>query len=499
MVHAGCAARVAPSSPKPLSRGTGAKGAGGSGRNRTTDTRIFNPLLYRLSYRAKGRDYTQALGPPATDAGAGRAHRPAPYTPPMNLRTDAARSNNAAPSSPMADVAVIGGGIVGAAAALAAAHAGLSTVWIAGRPAAASASGDHGRDTRVYALSPSTQRFLERLRTWSQLDASRIAPVFDMHVYGDAAGSAALHFGAYEAATERLATIVEHRELARVLDTAAAYAPGIERVDALASSVTVDDDRVDIVTDRGARSARLVIAADGAQSSARDALGIPADVRSYAQRALVGNFACARPHGGAAFQWFTDDGVIALLPLASDGDDDGHAVSLVWSAPDATAASLMREGVDAIATRLTALVATKPTTAIGPLTALGPLVEIPLSLLKAHRMIANRAALVGDAAHVIHPLAGQGLNLGLGDVETLIDELADRESFRDCGDPVLLRRFERARAEPVMAMRHMTDGLARLFESRLAGLTHLRGLGMRTLDRTSGLKRLLMRQAAGGA
>lgn len=417
----------------------------------------------------------------------------------MNHRIDAARSNKAAPSNPIADVAVIGGGIVGAAAALAAAHAGLSTVWIAGRPAVTSPGTTSERDARVYALSPSTQRFLERLRVWSQLDPSRIAPVFDMHVFGDSTGVAALHFGAYEAATERLATIVEHRELARVLDTAAAYAPGIERVDALASSVNVDDDRVDIVTERGTKSARLVIVADGAQSSTRDALGITADVRSYAQRALVGNFACARPHGGAAFQWFTDEGVIALLPLASDGHDDGHAVSLVWSAPDATAASLMLKGVDAIASRLSALVVMKPTSAIGPLTALGDLVEIPLSLLKAHRMIASRAALVGDAAHVIHPLAGQGLNLGLGDVETLIDVLADRESFRDCGDPVLLRRYERARAEPVMAMRHMTDGLSRLFESQLPGLPRMRGLGMRALDRTSGLKRLLMRQAAGGA
>ena len=415
----------------------------------------------------------------------------------MNSRADAARSNKAL-SSTIADVAVIGGGIVGAAAALGAAHAGLSTIWIVGRLATDDAAAS-GRDPRVYAINPATQRFLERLRVWSQLDAARIAPILDMRIYADATGASSLHFGAYEAATERLATIVEHRALTRVLDTAAAYSPSIERVDGFASEVVIADDRATIVTERGTRVARLVIAADGARSSTRDALGIHADSRAYDQRALVGNFACARPHGGTAFQWFTDDGVIALLPLASlaaDGDD-GDAVSLVWSAPDAVAASLMRDGVEAVAARLSALTAMQPASAIGPLTALGPVAEIPLTLLASHRMIAGRTALVGDAAHVIHPLAGQGLNLGLGDVETLVDLLAARESFRDCGDPVVLRRYERARAEPVMAMRHMTDGLARLFGSERRELARLRGLGLRLLDRTSGLKRLLMRQASG--
>ena len=117
----------------------------------------------------------------------------------------------------------------------------------------------------------------------------------------------------------------------------------------------------------------------------------------------------------------------------------------------------------------------------------------------AERSIASRAVLVGDAAHVIHPLAGQGLNLGLGDVETLVGILKARESFRDCGDRVLLRRYERARAEPVAAMREMTDGLSRLFDCARPEVARLRGFGLRTLDRTSPLKRLLMRHASGVA
>ena len=200
-----------------------------------------------------------------------------------------------------------------------------------------------------------------------------------MRIYGDSGGRASLHFDAYEAATERLATIVEHRELARVLDTAAAYAPGVERIEGFASAVVADDDAVTVVTDRGPRRARLVVAADGAKSATREALGIGTRGAPYGQRALIGNIACARPHGGTAFQWFTDDGVIALLPLAA-GDDDAPAMSLVWSAPDALAARLVAEPVDFLASRLSALCATRPETAVGPLTPLGAIADVPLGV-----------------------------------------------------------------------------------------------------------------------
>lgn len=419
----------------------------------------------------------------------------------MNSRADAARPDKAASPTSIADVAVIGGGIVGAAAALGAAHAGLSTIWVAGRdhpgPDADTRKTDF--DVRVYALSPSTQRFLDTLRVWPQLDTSRIAPVYDMRVYGDREGRAALHFGAYEAATESLATIVEHRELSRVLDAAAGYFPGIERIEGFASQIMIDEELATIRTDRGVRRAHLVIAADGAQSPTRAAYAITTETKPYEQHAVVGNFACARAHAGTAFQWFTDEGVVALLPLP---DIEGrHAVSLVWSAPDTIAEELMRGGSVAIAARLSALrctpVASRSAHSIGPLEALGTMVSIPLTMQFARRMVAPRGALVGDAAHVVHPLAGQGLNLGLQDVEVLLDMLTARESFRDCGDAVLLRRYERARAEPVFAMRHMTDGLARLFASEHPSLARLRTLGMRVVDRLSPVKRLLIRQASG--
>ncbi len=372
----------------------------------------------------------------------------------------------------------------------------MSVVWIVGDPAREAVEATPSRDSRVYAISPSTQRFLERLRVWPQLDASRLAPVFDMHVQGDRDGRSTLHFDAYQAATERLATIVEHRELARVLGAAAAYFPGVERIEGVASQIDVDADRATLSTVSGSRAARLVIAADGARSPTRESLHIATHGRPYGQRALVGHFTSTHPHGGAAFQWFTDEGVVALLPLASSPAEP-HAMSLVWSAPDAFADRLLDAGPDAVAARLSALCATRTATSIGPLTPTGALVAIPLAVQWAEHVVAPRAVLIGDAAHVIHPLAGQGLNLGFGDVEALIDILVARESFRDCGDRVLLRRYERQRAAPVRAMREMTDGLARLFAWDRPEVARLRGLGMRALDRAVPLKRLLMRQAAG--
>jgi 2-octaprenylphenol hydroxylase len=394
-----------------------------------------------------------------------------------------------------ADVAVVGGGLVGAAAALAAAQGGIETLWFCGSSVAPAATDETQRDLRVYALGPATQRFLQRLGVWQRLDASRLAPVVDMRVFADRDGGSPLRFGAYESATDRLATIVEHRALALAFDAVVANTPGLARIASFADQVTLDDEAIAIDSSGESRSwsARLAIAADGARSAVRTQAGIETRGEPYAQRAIVGNFACTAAHRGTAFQWFTDEGVIALLPLAG-GPDADHAMSLVWSAPDAIAAQLLDEGEGGVAARLSMLAAS---TSIGPLTSLGPLVDIPLALQWATRLVAPRVALVGDAAHVVHPLAGQGLNLGFGDVECLVDVLASRPSFRDCGDATLLRRYERARAEPVLAMRQLTDGLARLFASDRPDVARLRSMGMRALDRFFPAKRFLMRQAAG--
>jgi ubiquinone biosynthesis UbiH/UbiF/VisC/COQ6 family hydroxylase len=187
-----------------------------------------------------------------------------------------------------------------------------------------------------------------------------------------------------------------------------------------------------------------------------------------------------------AFQWFCDEGVVALLPLPGD------FVSLVWSAPDALAAQLHSLDAAAFARR----VSDRTRSMLGALSLRGAVQFFPLRLTRVDRLVDARLALVGDAAHVVHPLAGQGLNLGLQDVSELLRVLAARESFRDPGDLVLLRRYARARAEAIGLMRFATDGLAWLFGSDDAIVRQLRNAGLSIVDRLAPLKSALVRHAA---
>jgi ubiquinone biosynthesis UbiH/UbiF/VisC/COQ6 family hydroxylase len=223
----------------------------------------------------------------------------------------------------------------------------------------------------------------------------------------------------------------------------------------------------------------------------RAAAGISAEQRPYGQTAVVANFRAERAHDATAFQWFCDEGIVALLPLADHAGEP--AVSLVWSAPDALAAQLLALDGAAFARRLTARCGGM----LGELSPLGAARGFPLRLLKVAHLVGPRLALVGDAAHVVHPLAGQGLNLGLADVSELLAVVAGREAFRDTGDPVLLRRYARRRAEPIGLMRLTTDGLARLFGTDDPMARRLRNGGLALLNQIAPLKRALIRQALG--
>ena len=307
-----------------------------------------------------------------------------------------------------------------------------------------------------------------------------------MRVFGDRGDE--LTFDAYAAAVDRLATIAEESDLLRVLDAACDFQPGIVRIESAFEGLTVERDAARIrLEDSSELSVRMVIGADGAQSVVRAAAGRSSRVTDYRQSAVVCNFGCASPHLNTAWQWFTDEGVVALLPLPGD-----H-VSLVWSAPTALAQQLAELNAADLAQRVTA----RTGAALGELTAVGASQSFPLRLIVVDRLIADRVALVGDAAHVVHPLAGQGLNLGLQDVAALLELVRGREAFRDIGDGVLLRRYERNRAEPIAMMRAATDGLARLFSIDDPVARFIRNTGMAAVDRVSPLKSLLIRQALG--
>jgi ubiquinone biosynthesis UbiH/UbiF/VisC/COQ6 family hydroxylase len=388
------------------------------------------------------------------------------------------------------DVVVVGAGVAGLAAALGCAQSGLQVTLVGPAPRAFVVSADSPFDERIYALAPATIELLGRLRVWQHVDGTRMQPVTRMRVFGDAGDE--LAFDAYGAAVERLATIGEEAELLRVLSTGCGFTAGLQRETAPFVSLRTDGDGAHVELANGrVIAARLVVAADGAGSAVRAAAGISAEEHGYAQTAVVANFRAQRAHEATAFQWFCNEGIAALLPLP---DHDGQpTVSLVWSAPNELAAQLLALDGEALARRVTA----RSGGVLGDLAPLGAPRGFPLKWLKVAHLVGPRVALVGDAAHVVHPLAGQGLNLGLADVSELLAVTAGREAFRDTGDPVLLRRYARLRAEPIALMRATTDGLARLFGLDDPFARRLRNGGMALVNQIGPLKRALIRQALG--
>lgn len=385
------------------------------------------------------------------------------------------------------DAAVVGPGVAGLATALGLAQLGLKVALVGPRVRIHQPSPEAPYDARIYALAPGSAALLERLGVWGRVDADRVCPVERMRVFGDAGDE--LTFDAYAATVERLATIVEESELARVLDAACDYQPAITRIDAAFQSLEAESSgAAELRLSDGRRlSAALLVGADGAGSAVRAAAGINAELKPYQQTALVANFECERPHLNTAWQWFTDEGIVALLPMP------GQHVSLVWSAPEALAPQLQALEPVGFADRVTA----RARQVLGSLTLLGAAHAFPLRLLTVRRLVGPSLALVGDAAHVVHPLAGQGLNLGLQDVDSLLKAVGEREPFRACGDPVVLRRYERARAESIGLMRFATDGLARLFAVDDPLVRGVRNAGMAMVNRLGPLKSRLIRQALG--
>jgi ubiquinone biosynthesis UbiH/UbiF/VisC/COQ6 family hydroxylase len=381
------------------------------------------------------------------------------------------------------DIAVVGGALVGAALARALRGSAVALVSHERRiPGPVPAL----FDSRVYAISPANAAFLEALGAWQQIPADRVTPVHAMRVYGDD-GQSKIEFDAYSAGASELAWIVEDALLQdalwRVLEAQEqleVIAPGeCERVEIASDHARVtlrDGRRID---------ARLVVGADGARSLVRAQAGIASRERAYGQSAVVANFACERPHRNVALQWFQGGPVLALLPLP------GEHVSMVWSTGDAHAAGLLALEGGALARE----VADASGRALGKLSLLAPARSLSLRSVTAARSVSSRVALVGDAAHVVHPLAGQGANLGFQDARVLAEVLCAREPFRDPGDLRLLRRYERARAEAILAMRATIHGLFVLFGAEERVFGPLRNAGLNLVDRLPVLKNVLMRHA----
>jgi ubiquinone biosynthesis UbiH/UbiF/VisC/COQ6 family hydroxylase len=338
-----------------------------------------------------------------------------------------------------------------------------------------------GFDARVYALTPGNAAFLRELGAWHAMPQERLVPVHAMRIFGDESSS--LEFDAYGAGMPELAWIVEdallQNALWRDLDVRV-YCP------AEIESLEIDGERAVLRLRDGRKlSAGLVVGADGANSLVREQAGIPARDRDYGQNAVVANFSCETPHGNVAYQWFQRGAVLALLPLAGD-----H-VSMVWSLPASEARRISQLRSEELC-REVEIAARR---VLGCMTMVTPARSYPLRRLSAERLVAPRVVLAGDAGHVIHPLAGQGLNLGLQDARVLAAVLSAREPLRDPGELGLLRRYERSRAEPILAMDTMVDSLFRLFGAEGALAARLRNAGLNLTDRLPVIKNMLMRQA----
>ncbi len=383
------------------------------------------------------------------------------------------------------DVIVVGGGLVGASFALALERADVSVALVEPQPPRAPAP-DGLWDRRVYAISPGNAAWHAELDVWPRVSPGRIARVEAMQIFGDAPRGR-LEFSAYDAGLRELAWIVEnsvlHHELWQRLKGSAhanLYCP------ARCAELAWGADYATLSLDDGRElAARLIVGADGADSWVRERAGIVCRVDDYGQKGIVANFATARPHEGTAFQWFRADGVLALLPLP------GERVSVVWSAHEDKA----RELLDLTPAMLAREVEAAAASALGELRALGPAAGFPLTRQRVDRLVEPRSALIGDAAHNIHPLAGQGVNLGLRDARELVAVLGARGAESDCGDYRLLRRYERARREDITAVELTTHLLEKLFESRAVWMAALRNFGLSLVDTQPLIKNALVRHA----
>lgn len=384
------------------------------------------------------------------------------------------------------DVCVRGRGAVGQALALSLARLGLR-VALAAPPAGHGAAMLSNADVRTYALGARSVALLERLRVWEALRAARpcaATRVIGMEVAGDGGGG--LAFSAWQQQVRELAWIVDAAALERELANALRFAP----------HVTMTDSAV---------PAALTAWCDGRDGAAREALGIELRRLDYGQSAIAARLLCDRPHQGIARQWFRSPDVLALLPFDTDPEGAPHGYGLVWSLPEARAEALMaldEAGFEqALAQALDASLPTPGAGHPGRLALAGPRVAWPLRLAHAGRWHGPGWVLLGDAAHVVHPLAGQGLNLGLADVDTLarvIDEARQREPWRALGDERLLARYARERAAPTWLMERVTDGLLQLFAQENAPLKELRNRGMSLVNHLPPLKRWLAGRALQG-
>lgn len=385
------------------------------------------------------------------------------------------------------DVLIVGGGIVGATLACALAGEQLRIAILEHNAPPPVPSGDYA--LRVSAIAPSSRTIFEGIGAWSGMQPQRMCPVEEMHVW-DARGSGAIHFDSADLGEPCLAYIIENdamlaalwQRIARCDDIDSYYPSEI-------AGIEVHDTHVTVHVGAGVRlSARLLVGADGPRSTVRTHMGISTRRWDYAQQGIVAMVAVEKPRWHTAWQRFLPTGPLAFLPLP-----DGR-YSIVWSVDAAQAEDLLAHDDAAFIEALQAAFGER----LGRIRSSSARLAFALQRAHAQRYVAPRMALIGDAAHTVHPLAGQGVNLGLLDAAVLAEVLLDaHRACRDIGALTTVRRYERWRKGDNLAMLILTDGLKRLFGSSISALEQLRNAGLDLTNAVIPLKRTLMRHAAG--
>lgn len=385
------------------------------------------------------------------------------------------------------DVVIVGGGMVGGALACALGLQGIRLAVIEARQPQMDWPAEI-IDLRVSAITRASQQILTDIGAWSRIAAIRISPYRNMQVW-DATGTGSIHFDSAEIGEPNLGHIIENRVIQRAIWERLVQLPSVH----LLCPAQVEQLRLQptpqlTLADNETIDGKLIIAADGARSLVRNLAGITTQGWLYDQHAVVANVQTEKSHQETAWQRFLPTGPLAFLPL-----NDGRC-SIVWSTSPAQAQQLVAMPEDQFCNELTQASEAR----LGAILATSERARFPLRLQHAQPYVLPGLALVGDAAHAIHPLAGQGVNLGLLDVATLAQVLfSARQQQKSLGSFAVLRRYERARKGENLGMMMAMDGFKRLFSNQLIPLQLLRNLGLNLTDRLTPLKRQIMHQALG--
>ncbi|WIX32899.1 UbiH/UbiF/VisC/COQ6 family ubiquinone biosynthesis hydroxylase [Salinicola sp. JS01] len=403
-------------------------------------------------------------------------------------------------TQPTSDVLIVGGGMVGATLALLLGEAGWRVALFDAAPPAERATppGKGAPALRVSALTAASQRLLVSLGVWPWVAARRVAPYRRMQVW-DGEGGGEIGFDADDVGVEALGHIVENDLLVAGLEARLEALPQVTCLRGVRlTGYTREAGQAVVTLDSGEQwRAPLVVGADGAHSPLRTLAGIALSARDTGQAAVVTSVRCEHGHAGTARQVFLPSGPLAFLPLAIDGA--AHHCSIVWSTTPAEARRLtalgeQESGPAALAGELERAIDGR----LGRLEVIDAAPHFPIVQRHASDYVAEGLALIGDAAHTLHPLAGQGVNLGLMDAAVLAEEwIRARQRGAEPGDPRILARYARRRRGENAAMLAAMQGFQRLFGSRQPALRLARNWGLSGVDRLPLLKRLLIRQALG--